>query len=300
VFVGSVAGVSVVAWGVSGGPTSFQSLYGDALEMRDDTRGGDDQLTGGGGVRTMLLYGDAGVIDGNGRGGDDTIVGGAASVVQIYGDAGTLGGDARGGDDTLTGSASSFATSVIHGDAGTMEGDSRGGDDTLIAGSGASGSFATSLLLGDAGIMRGNASGGDDTLTGSTNGNNILYGDGRLMYDQAAGGDDRLISGAGTDHMWGDAQFTNDVAVSPGSDTGLVATGTDTFVFGPNGGTDDIGDFRQSDGDRIDVSAWGFTSLVDMMITFNGVDTTIGFDAANSVTLIGFAGTLHTSDFVVA
>ena len=59
--------------------------------------------------------------------------------------------------------------------------------------------------------------------------------------------------------------------------------------------------FRQSDGDRIDVSAYGFTSL-DMMITFDGANTKIGFGANNSVTLVGFAdpSALRASDFMFA
>ena len=64
-----------------------------------------------------------------------------------------------------------------------------------------------------------------------------------------------------------------------------MVTGADTFVFAPGNGNDDIGDFRQSDGDKIDVSAYGFHNLAQMMITFTGTDTTIAFDANNSVTL---------------
>ena len=69
--------------------------------------------------------------------------------------------------------------------------------------------------------------------------------------------------------------------------------------MGP-GGADTIGDFRQSDGDRIDVSAYGFTSLVNMMVTFDGTNTKIAFDANDSVTLTGFTGTLRAQDFVFA
>ena len=114
--------------------------------------------------------------------------------------------------------------------------------------------------------------GGDDTLTGGgstltgTGMTSYLYGDANSMSDNAHGGDDRLISGTGTDHMWGDAQFINGVAASPTAPTGAVVTGADTFVVAPGSGNDDINDFRQSDHDRIDVNAYGFTSLVDMTI----------------------------------
>ena len=67
-------------------------------------------------------------------------------------------------------------------------------------------------------------------------------------------------------------------------------------------GDDFVHDFRQSDHDRIDVSAYGFQSLADMTIIDTGADTRIEFDATNSVTLVGFAdpGLLQASDFIFA
>lgn len=75
-------------------------------------------------------------------------------------------------------------------------------------------------------------------------------------------------------------------------------TGADTFVFAPGSGNDDINDFRQSDHDRIDVSAYAFHSLGDMAIC--GADTIIAFDTSDSVTLVGIAApsVLHASDFI--
>jgi len=242
------------------------SLYGDALEMHNGARGGNDHLTGS--AVHLNLYGDAGTIDGDGRGGNDTVIGGSAGDASIYGDANRLSDNACGGDDTLAGGA--FAANLIYGDAGVMDGGSRGGNDTLVGADVSSFSF--------------------------------LFGDANTMRDNARGGDDTLISGTGADHMWGDAQFINGVAASPTAPTGTVVTGADTFVFAPGNGNDDIGDFRQSDGDRIDVSAYGFTSLVDMMITFDGANTKIAFDASNSVTLFGFTdpAALTASDFIFA
>jgi serralysin len=148
--------------------------------------------------------------------------------------------------------------------------------------------------------MRDSARGGNDTLTGADGVGNALFGDAAFMYDNARGGDDTLISGTGTDDMWGDARFINDVETSPSAATDAVVTGADTFVFAPGNGADFIHDLRQGDHDRIDVSAYGFSSLVDMMITFDGVNTRIDFDATNSVTLVGFAdpSALHASDFI--
>jgi hypothetical protein len=146
----------------------------------------------------------------------------------------SIGGNSRGGNDTLTGDANAPAPNVLSGDAGTMHGNSRGGNDTLTGGAN-----ATNFLSGDAGTMDGNARGGNDTL----------------------------ISGTGADHMWGDARVINGVAASPTAPTGTVVTGADTFVFASGNGNDDINDFRQSDGDKIDVSAYGFHSIADMVIT---------------------------------
>jgi hypothetical protein len=73
-------------------------------------------------------------------------------------------------------------------------------------------------------------------------------------------------------------------------------------AFAPGNGNDDINDFRQSDHDRIDVSAYGFHGLADMTISAVGGDTKIAFDANNSVTLVGFndPSTLHAWDFIFA
>ena len=122
------------------------------------------------------------------------------------------------------------------------------------------------------------------------------------MSDNARGGNDTLISGTGTDHMWGDAQVINGAAASPTAPTGTVITGADTFVFAPGNGNDDINDFRHSDHDKIDVSAYGFHNIADMTITSDGGgNTKIAFDANNSVTLVGVSDphTLHPSDFLL-
>ena len=131
---------------------------------------------------------------------------------------------------------------------------------------------------------------------------NDLYGDAFSMSGNARGGDNILISGPGTDHMWGDAQVINGVAASPTAPVGSVVTGADTFVFAPANGNDDINDFRQSDHDRIDVRGYGFHDIADMTITADGNgNTRIAFDANDSVTLVGIVDphSLHASDFLL-
>jgi len=50
------------------------------------------------------------------------------------------------------------------------------------------------------------------------------------------------------------------------------------------------------------VRAYGFHDIADMTISGDGANTTIAFDATDSVTLVGFAdpSILHASDFIFA
>ncbi len=214
-----------------------------------------------------------------------------------------MDGDTRGGNDTLiAGPGLSIAGSVpvnaLMGDAFEMHDNARGGNDLLIGGD-----SGINSLHGDARTMDGNSRGGNNTLIAGAAPVNDLYGDAFSMSGNARGGDNVLISGPGTDHMWGAAAFINGVAASPTAPTGNVIIGADTFVFAPGSGNDDINDFRQSDHDKIDVSAYGFHNLADMTITADGGgNSKIAFDANDSVTLVGIADPhiLHASDFLLA
>ncbi len=99
----------------------------------------------------------------------------------------------------------------------------------------------------------------------------------------------------------------------PNSQTGSLTDhrrGTDDTLVGVDSGPDilygdayDMFDRLRGVGaavGRIDVSAYGFTSLTNMMVTFDGTSTKIAFDANDSVALTGFAGTLRAQDFVFA
>ncbi len=285
-----------------GGADGFDQLAGDAATMFDDARGGNDVLIGtapGGDI----LWGDAQEMHNNSHGGNDLLIGGPSDAFnsQLFGDAGSMFDFSRGGNDTLLGGGGQ--QTFLYGDAAAMFDDTRGGNDHLIAGN-----AAVSDLQGDARIMVDQSRGGNDTLVGSSDPNAVsnLYGDAFDMRDHARGGNDTLVSGPGTDHMWGDAAMLNGVAASPTAPTttiaGGIVTGADTFVFAPGGGHDDIGDFRQTDHDRIDVRAWGFHGLGDMAISASGADVRIDFDAHDSVTLLGFGdpGHLRASDFLFA
>lgn len=268
----------------------FNILNGDAGEMHDHTRGGSDHLIGADNSFNFLI-GDASTMDGGSRGGNDMLAGGLDSLNELFGDAYSMSGNAHGGNDTLTGGTGivsppfSDPTILEYGDAFAMHDHARGGDDTLVGGFGQAVS-----LYGDARTLDGDSRGGNDTLIADSG--SFLHGDAFSLSGSARGGDDILVGGKFTDNMWGDAQVI---------DGSKVLTGADTFVFAPDSGTDYIHDFRQSDHDKIDVSAYGFDDISDMTIGQNiDGDTVIAFDAADRVVLLGFGGPLHASDFIFA
>jgi hypothetical protein len=94
------------------------TAYGDADQIHDHARGGNDYLSGGGG--RIFLYGDARLMDDHSRGGSDHLTGDAL-INNLYGDADSMYGKSHGGNDTLT--AIGLYT-FLYGDARVM---TRGG-----------------------------------------------------------------------------------------------------------------------------------------------------------------------------
>jgi hypothetical protein len=112
------------------------------------------------------------------------------------------------------------------------------------------------------------------------------------LHDFTRGGNDRLISGANaTDHMFGDAEFLLDSATG----------GNDTFVFGGGFGQDFVNDFHQGE-DTLEFQVAGVSGFGDLVVALNGSDTVISTTASatDTVTLVGFTGTLTDSDFLFA
>jgi hypothetical protein len=171
----------------------------------------------------------------------------------------------------------------------------RGGNDKLTGGDNSGSGLVDNFLSGDAIHMSGLTQGGNDELTGGDNTGtgtvtNFLRGDAFRMSGSAQGGNDRLISGANaTDHMFGDAEFLLDSATG----------GNDTFVFGGAFGSDYVHDFHQGE-DTLEFHVAGVSGFGDLDIEFNGSDTVISTTASatDTVTLVGFAGTLTDSDFL--
>ena len=202
------------------------------------------------------MYGEAGADTIDGGAGDDWIVGGE-------------GGDAIDGGvgfDSID-YRDSVASVEIDLHLGTGEGGAAEGD-TLQSIERVFGSNFDDLVSGSAGndYLYGND--GADTLS-SLGGNDFLSGD---------DGDDVLTGGDGDDWIYG-------------------GSGDDTFIFTDTNGSDVIGDFEAglSSGDTIQIQSLtvtSYTELQSLMSEANG-DTTISFDADNSILLEG----VSISDF---
>ena len=106
------------------------------------------------------------------------------------------------------------------------------------------GNSGADFLSGGAGNDSLSGEGGSDQLFGAAGNDTLTGGAGN---DTVSGGDgaDRILGGSGRDYLFGGA-------------------GADAFVFmsTAEGGGDRIGDFRRSDGDRIDLSAIDANPLV--------------------------------------
>lgn len=294
-------------------------FYGDALVITDNAAGGNDKITGLADFNQMT--GDAETLSGNGRGGNDRLAG-LGSVNNFYGDAIDILGNAKGGNDVLIGRDS--ATNDLAGDAIGIAGSGKGGNDVLIGG----GDGAANSLQGDATRMSGGTTGGNDTLIGGNNANNTLIGDARNLSGDVRCGDDELVAGNGAvvNNLYGDGFFNFDNLAYGGDDRLISGTGNDfmfgdwttpatarngndVFVFAPDSGQDRIGDFRsfsfgEASFDKIDVRAYGITSLAQLGIVASGVDTVVEFGGGNQVTLLGFDmgdnAFLSAGDFIFA
>jgi Ca2+-binding RTX toxin-like protein len=109
-------------------------------------------------------------------------------------------------------------------------------------------------LLGNTSFGVGN--GIANLMVGSAAGNTLLGG----------GGNDTLNGGGGLDILWGEA-------------------GNDTFVISRNTGTDIIGDFTVGQ-DKLDVSAFGFTTIAEAKASMVQVGTDIAFYIGTGETVI--------------
>ena len=200
---------------------------------------------------------------------------------HIYGDApGQIGGPIFAGNQTLNGGG---GWDVIYGDADGLVQFAKGGDDSLF------GNGGIDTLYGDANFMWGRAVGGNDLLDGGAAWD-WLYGDAYEMRDLTIGGNDRLIGGTGNDELWGNG-------------------GSDTFVFRPGDGQDVIKDYVHinefgAEQDKIDLSAYGFTSFAQLNIYNAGPAgdgwATIELSPTDKITIEWYsANQLSAADFIL-
>jgi Ca2+-binding RTX toxin-like protein len=240
-------------WDYSG-QLSPSSVYGDAIQLLERSKGGNDEIYGSSNY-TNYLYGDSSILV-NSQGGNDLIEGGN-STDYIYGDGYKLEPDADGNNDFLIGGNDILfggnGRDFLYGDGyslrNTNAGDdillggngidflygdgyslnsSTGGDDTLYGSDGSTFESDGNYLYGD-GYIVSQSTGGADYLTVETSsGRNLLYGDG-LRLDSSTGGNDTLIGGFGNDILYGDGLILN--SSNPGNDV-LWGKGGNDILYG--------------------------------------------------------------------
>lgn len=165
-----------------------------------------------------------------------------------------------------------------------------GGDDVGVGAYGndtLNGEGGNDFLFGDTDLGLSGGTGDNDVLNGGA-GNDLLVGDAPNLWNGSTGGADTLAGGEGDDTLWGDGELFHD-----------SAGGADEFIY--IGGHDVIMDFRQDDGDEIDVSALAgaFGDLLPLLSS-DGTDTVIDFGANDTLTLAGFGDhtLLGEDDFI--
>lgn len=303
---------------VLSGMAGNDTLVGDDGDDRLIGGAGNDILDGGNGTDTVdYSASGAGVMVDLSQQGDYLTPGNPTSG-RDPGSTGTTGhgGDADGDifygienvigtkfNDTLIAHASG---SRLDGGAGDDEVAGGSGSDILIGGAGndyalyenSSGGITVDLshqwtidksgnpVSGSGSFAHGGDADGDqlsgiESITGGT-GEDILIGDKNANTLNGGDGNDRLDGGAGNDTLNG-------------------GDGDDTFVYDGQG-KDTIDDFNQGE-DVLEITGAPktFTSVLDVIdnaqLDGNG-NTVITFDSKNSLTLLGFTGTLTTVDVV--
>ncbi|MDA0785897.1 MAG: Ig-like domain-containing protein, partial [Proteobacteria bacterium] len=144
----------------------------------------------------------------------------------------------------------------------------------------------TYFYIPDAGVT------GSDSFTYTITDGNSGFDTGTVLISVLADGD--ALVGTTSNEIFQGSSLDDDM-------TG--GGGDDLFQFKDGDGDDSITDFAAGTGsdDRIDVSAFGFSDLADLLAATNdaGADTVISLDADDSVTLIGVQkADLHEDDFL--
>jgi Ca2+-binding RTX toxin-like protein len=229
----------VVTWDSANGPTE---IYGRVIDPRDGA------VEWKGGAASEQFVGTQWADKLRGGGGDDRISGGSGDDT-ISGDGGndTLVGD--GGNDTLNGGDGDDV--LVGGAGGDQLIGGKGRDTASYVGSAQKVVASLAKPAGNQGDAAGDGYVSIENLTGSAKGDvltgnkagNVLAGEGGHDVLDGGGGNDRLVGGAGADTLKG----------GKGADTFVFLDVTDSGTA--KGKRDVITDFKQSQGDRIDLSA---------------------------------------------
>ena len=167
----------------------------------------------------------------------------------------------------------------------------------------------------------GSLSFGDDTLSGG-NGDDHIFGDaialhflayplisdfgdpGPMMETVAVSiefGDDIIVGGAGDDILYGDLPLWGvQVPQDERTMTLSITRGADHFIFAPDSGHDTIMDFVAGI-DTLDLSAYGFADVADIVWSWQGDDILIDLDGTSedvaSILIVG--GDISYSDILI-
>ena len=220
--------------------------------------------------------------------GNDTVLGGTGEDRILTGD----------GDDSVEAGDQDDYVIAGRGDDYVDGGDGRDrieageGNDTLIGGAGndvIDGGDGDDLISGGADNDRISGGDGNDTIYAAS-GNDRIYGDLGNDLLMAGNGNDTVRGGGGADQIYSGG----------GDDDIRGGAAADVFVFSQGMDADLLWDFQ--DGvDRLDFSAFGYSSMADLTILDLGTRAVIVVNADWHLTLANFdASLLDDSDFIWA
>jgi len=266
-------------------------------------RAGNDTLLGGGG--NDLLIGRQGADEMHGEAGIDTVSyayenkGVVARLDGRLANWGAATGDVistvenligTNYNDTLVGSS---GANILNGGDGDDKLWGRAGNDTLLGGGG------NDLLIGRQGADTMHGEAGIDTVSYAYEGKGVVARLDGVANSGAAAGDvissvenligtnynDTLVGSAGANTL--DGGGGNDtINGGLGNDLLIGNAGSDTFIFAAGDGNDVIDDHSLAEGDRIDVTDYGYTSTADFnAFYFDGNDTVIDLNGSDQVTV---------------
>ena len=329
--IGGVQSVTIIG----GAGTEFinatggnQSVTGGSAGNETIWSGAGDTINGGGGANVIVggvpfvtIVGGAGVEFLDGSQGRQSLTGGSAGSETIWGGASDVIAGGSGANMIIGGAPNDTITGGI----GPALLDGWKGNQVLVGGSGPEtiGGGAGDTITGGSGTEFINGTGGNQLITGGSAGNETIWagagdtinggtgatvtiggvpldtitgGSGSVFIDGTAG-NQLITAGSGSTTIWGGAGDT--IAGGSGSVlTGLGAGPEFVGDTGIGGGTDMVGNFNQSAGDRIffpNENPSSIAAVLGSATTVKG-NTTITFADGSTLTLIA-VGQINGSYF---